>query len=482
MFALTRPGAAVLCAAALLACAPAARAQDTLDRQLLDQALKLLDFARQKGAKNVGVLKFLVQKGTEPPGFSAGELNTALARRLEVALVLADPEEPAQQLGIIHDASVRVVDANNARADHRTARGRRAFFDLHDYPLAWGDDKVKADLFFTGLAVLNPQRTQLTVRIDAFGADGNLTEGVARFTAPVTARDLIDSGYSYALTPQRNPEAFDGGKGLVERKQAVIAAAASSATDANATAQADGGSGHTGGTANADTQRVAVFSEKLPVVLRILYNGKEVPQENGRVRPPQAGEEVTFELRNTSDKDTYAVALKVNGVNTLFSEIYPADMCRKWVLKPGETVPVRGFQFERDKMRPFVVRAPTTDEERRLLYSPFAGAFQMVVFPERKEKGPGGSDREQVVRADSDDVRATAKGDASGGEAPPGSLAALKATLRGRGQDAGGSKGYVLPGQDTRSNPTVVTDFEPDLARPLAALTVYYYTPPRITK
>src|SRR5438309_825463 len=80
-------------------------------------------------------------------------------------------------------------------------------------------------------------RRKLTVRLQAFGQNGVLDANVAEFTGAVTPRELLETGYSYYLSPQRNPGSFDGSKGPATQGQAVIKDAQESATDANATRQ-----------------------------------------------------------------------------------------------------------------------------------------------------------------------------------------------------------------------------------------------------
>ena len=84
--------------------------------------------------KTVGVLKFLGAKDGGNLSDNLGTVNTLLARRLEVALVLAN--DPRNPIGIIDDASA--VAARTPGANHRTPDGRKALFGAK-YKLAWGD-------------------------------------------------------------------------------------------------------------------------------------------------------------------------------------------------------------------------------------------------------------------------------------------------------------------------------------------------------
>src|SRR5687768_1314046 len=77
---------------------------DDLERELQKNAPGVIEYLSGKGYKNIGVLKFRVKKGDEPISDSVGTLNMALADRLEVALVLANPNDPERQLGIVRRA------------------------------------------------------------------------------------------------------------------------------------------------------------------------------------------------------------------------------------------------------------------------------------------------------------------------------------------------------------------------------------------
>src|SRR5688572_14193022 len=133
--------------AALVGVAAPARAAD-LEGALLDRAKGLIKHCQQKGYKTVGVLKFLGAKERGDLSDNLGTVNTLLARRLEVALVLAnDPRNPVE---LIEDASA--VAARTPGANHRTPEGRKVLLGTR-YKLAWGDPNVlgNADAFLTGL-------------------------------------------------------------------------------------------------------------------------------------------------------------------------------------------------------------------------------------------------------------------------------------------------------------------------------------------
>src|SRR5207248_6660621 len=103
-----------------------------------DRAKGLVKHCQQKGYKTVGVLKFLGAKEGGGLSDNLGTVNTLLARRLEVALVLAN--DPRNPIGVIDDASA--VAAKTPGANHRTPEGRRILLAA-PYKLAWGDPNVR---------------------------------------------------------------------------------------------------------------------------------------------------------------------------------------------------------------------------------------------------------------------------------------------------------------------------------------------------
>src|SRR5262245_33010669 len=74
-----------------------------LERALVRKAPAVIKKLKEKGYKNVGVLKFLAAKEGGKLTDNVGTMNTLLAQRLELALALANsPKEP---IGLIENAS-----------------------------------------------------------------------------------------------------------------------------------------------------------------------------------------------------------------------------------------------------------------------------------------------------------------------------------------------------------------------------------------
>jgi hypothetical protein len=352
-------------------------ANETLDQAVEHKGQEIVRFLRDHHYQNVGVLKFLVQKGDQKPSDNVGTLNLLMADRLEVALILANPDE---SLGIIHQASA--VAKTSPRADHRTPEGRKALFEIEDFVYAWqnlvnGEEKkVRADGFLAGTVHVRPSQGATQVDIVAYDRrhDGPVAEW--KLTAPLDARTLAEAGYSYrtrAATKPRNDEVRPKEETSVEARPARYTVA------------------------ETNTDRPL---QKSPVDFQIYYDGQLQPIQThadgtSDVDSPRDGQQVHLYIKNHGT-ETYGVVVKVNGENTLRRQKLPSAECSMWVLGPDEGVTIRGYQMADDRMEKFVVVPPTASEEDALRYDKHAGTFSIEVFPERKKgdagpraRGPG---------------------------------------------------------------------------------------------
>src|SRR5262249_6624897 len=175
---------------------PAAARADNLDEALRVQAVRILKQLQDTGHKNIGVLRFQVEHRGRKPSLHVSRLNLGLATRLENALVLADP--PDQPLGITRGAS-QVAAALDKGASYLTPEGRRKLLEIA-YPLAWGSDKVKVDVFLTGTARVSPDLRKTEVVIEAFDRRAPDLRELARFPVTTDRRLLADLNESVALS------------------------------------------------------------------------------------------------------------------------------------------------------------------------------------------------------------------------------------------------------------------------------------------
>ena len=435
--------------------------QDNLDEVLRKRAPEILKHLREKKYANVGVLKFLVKKGDATPSDNVGELNLNIANRLEVALVLSNPDE---DLGIIQAASRTVTKENNVRASHLTKEGRKAFFN-GEYDLAWGPRKVTASAFVTGLVTIDKDLKKTKICFQVFDKEGEISDILDEVVMDTSPRILTEAGYSYLLNPEKNKEAFASAKKDKGNRfpRAVLVDKVVDPLENVVVI-------------NRPAVDTNPFTEG-PVKLVILYNGKPQTVVNGKVPEPKANDTIAFVLDNPT-KETYAVLLKVNGVNTLFNEtISDPKTCHKWILKPGEKQSVTGFQVNDSRVDKFKVLSPKESEENEVYYGPHAGTFRMVCYKgaivkedpsievnQRKEET-------EVARA------AIGRGALDLAEIQAGSLNAMKRTLRGREKTGDGARGMIVSGGANEKKEIEHLFFKHELADPIHDVTIRYYVP-----
>jgi len=440
--------------------------QDNLDEVIRSKAPELLKYLRGKGYSNVGVLKFLVKKGDAAPSDNVGELNLGLANRLEVALVLSNPDE---DLGIIQQASKTVSKENNVRASHLTKEGRKAFF-TGEYDLAWGPRKVTASAFVTGLVTISPDLKKTTIRFQVFDKDGNLSDVLDEVTLETSPRILTEAGFSYLFNQEANKEAFASAKKDKGNRfpRAVLVDKAKDPLEDLV--------GINRPAPRVDVVPVNPFKEG-PIKLTILYNGKPVAIEKGIVPEPKETDKVSFILENPT-KDTYAVLLKVNGTNTLFNEtINDPRTCHKWILRPGEKQVINGFQTDESTSNEFKVLSPKESEENEVYYGDNAGTFRLAAFKgDIVKEDP--SIETNKVREETEVARAAiGRGTLAMGDINAGSLNALKRSLRGREKTGEGARGLIVQGGNTGKKEVERFFFKPEFADPVHDMTLRYYVP-----
>jgi hypothetical protein len=416
--------------------ATTARAE-TLEKELLKQAPVILKFAREHGYKNLGVLKFRVKKGDEAATDSAGPLNANLASRLEVALVLANPNDADKQVAIISDASK--VASGIRGANHLTKEGRLALFDGR-YSLPWGEEKVTADAFVTGVVALSGDDQVVNVGLLAFGKDAKL-EKVGSFEAAADPALLFESGESFLVRG-----AFDGGKPI---PVAVVVKDA--------------------GRVRTKETPFPLVDTQAPVELDIYYDDRKVAWEvrDGRawVPEPREGQKIHFIVRRKHGvTGTYGIVLMVNGENTLYRQRLPVKDCRKWILEPNvNTIEVEGFKINEKEMERFRVLSRAESKKNEIYYGADVGTIALAVFREWKAKEEPG-----ILTDEEEDLAALSHGVFPGDR--PKNLAALKSRLR---SDASATRGLIVGGERVGFE-TRKVKFVADPTPVMTAVVTYY--------
>lgn len=457
-----------------------ARAEDkrapALDKQLFLQAPKILEYAREKGYKNLGVLKFRVKKGKEPVSDNVGTLNMFLANRLEVALVLANTSDPKKQVGIVKRASS--VAAKIPGANHATEEGRKKLF-TDDYPLAWGKESVKPDAFLTGIVAVTPDLRQMTVGILVFDREGkSLEKVVPAFNAPTSAFLMNEMGESFVLRG-----AFDSANVNVEAAQEKAIEAAAEVKTKEATHP--------------------LVDTASPVSLEVYYDDRPAKIEfrDGKafVPEPEEGQRVMLLLKKpAASQQRFAVVLKVNGENTLEREKMRDVDCHKWILDSvSPQIRVLGFQMNDDLSEEFRVLSREESKANEMHYGADVGTISMVVFrekgapstqvatntpgnppapnnpkPETKNNPPADLPAD-LPNDEAEDVAALTRGLLP--KEQPKNLAALKHQLREGGRKAADTRGLIVQGRTT-VNRTRTLQFQAD-PTPVMSATLIYYKP-----
>ncbi len=438
-----------------------------LEAALGMKAEKILDLAREKGAKNVAVLKFLVRVGDQPETDDIGPMNRALANRLTVALILACKDD---QIGIVANANDVLAHRN---ANHLDAEGRRRCFRARGFSLAWGDPEifVTPDLFITGRAHISPDRKTTVLRLEVFGPDGEIDASLGEVRARTTVQTLIDTGHSYLLTRKSHPEIFRGARGGEDDD-----------LDGPAVNLSQRYSTHL---SSAPDESLPDIDSESPIRVRIFYGDEPVTVKQGRVREPQLGEKIWFRLENLSD-EVHGVVLKINGENSIFREKLPDAECHKWILKPGGAVTVRGFQTSLGQREDFKVLTPEESKANEMRYGEHVGTFQITAFrakdatstpPPPKTPPPSTpSDHEPTRTELREAVAAIARGVIHAEGIRPADLKSLQRELRRRQKSAEGARG-VVDSDPNNPQPHIVekVTFEPDPVIPVMTYTIRYY-------
>lgn len=424
----------------------------TIQEELQRRAPEIIDFLVRKNLKTIGVLKFRVQ----PPGGAvtdkAGTINSMLADRFEVALILANPFDEQLQLNIIRDANSQL--ASNPRAHHLSKEGRLQFFGA-EYQPAWGKKLLDADAFLTGIVQVHENRKNATVGILYFDKTGERLERIGDpFEVTLDASATAELGESFVLRG-----AFDEGKTALTNDPAQLQTLVVEA-------------------AKRVRQQDAPFpidDAKSPVRLEVRYDGKpvQIVLKDGQafLPEPQSGQRVEIVINRTpAANGTLGVVVKVNGENTLYRQTSRDIECAKWLLTENHTqTTIKGFQLrDSNRIERFVVLSEQDSAERAMDYGHHVGQIQMVVFKERSNaKIP------RVSSEADEDLNALMRGFRP--SQPPQNLDALKEQIRVAARSSDSTRGGLIVAGDQAKNEGIeLKTFQPD-PTPIMSVTLSYY-------
>lgn len=424
----------------------------SIQQQLQKRLPQIIDYLNERNLKNVGVLKFRIKKPGEKTSSSVGPINSLLADRLEVGLILANPFDKDKQLNIIREASAQAqkIDA----ANHVTAEGRAALFGPK-FDLSWGEEPVTADAFLTGVVQVHEDNQNVTVGVLCFDkSGGKLQRACDLFDARLDASSLTEMGESFTLRG-----AFDGGSAKLtfeadqqQKQQQVLQQAA-----------------------QVKTKQISfpLVDASVPVRLEVTYDGQPVSIEmrdsRAFVREPQMGQKVEFAIVRTPVAQGHlGVVLKVNGENTLYRETKRDIDCNKWILSPQHTrTVIKGYQVRgTDETEQFSVLSQSESAKRAMNYGRQVGQIQLTVFKE--QTGP--KRQPTLIDEDEEDLLAMLRG-VQPAEIPK-NLGALKHQIRLAGK-TNQTRGLIVQGQK-KSNKIKTVKFTAD-PTPVMSATIAYY-------
>lgn len=361
--------------------ARSAQADSQLEAKYQTTAKQIVEELRSKNVKTTGVLKFSVRIGAGAFPRNVGSLNTRLAEKLELALVMANPARQAdveKQVGIVRGASD--VAATIDGATHLSPDGRMLLFSK-SYPLAWrhlGQTTVVPDSLIVGVAQVKADLASMDIEMLLLTKSDLKLSPLAKLTVPTDLEDLMDSGESFTTRG-----IFDGGsvdEGTTEKietaaKEEAILVRAETLDKSEP---------------QTSTKHPLSPAGSSPVKFEIWYDNKlqdyEFRDGAAFLPEPREGQDVILVVRRkNSDTIRYGVLVRVNGENTLYREKTPDAQASLWILEPDlEAFSIRGFQITTDEREKFRVLSDADSEKRKFDYGRDTGLISITVFNEQE--------------------------------------------------------------------------------------------------
>jgi hypothetical protein len=122
----------------------------------------------------------------------------------------------------------------------------------------------------------------------------------------------------------------------------------------------------------------------------VLVDGRPLPEIQARGRTyveALRGEEYEIRLRNRSS-DWVAVALTVDGLNTIDASRTSAWDGSKWVIEPQQTITISGWQMDSDHARRFYFTTERDSYAAKLGVRTNLGVISAVFYRERRRPIP----------------------------------------------------------------------------------------------
>jgi hypothetical protein len=407
--------ATILALAVAAGLLPTAARADALDQRLFDEMPTIIKKLEKEGIKagsNVGVLRFRVQRGSDRPSFKL-PLCGSMASRIENLFVMGDPKHLARDekeaLGVIHDAGA-VATRHKVASWYSKPDARKKLFEL-TYPLAWGEEKVKPDVFLTGLLKTTPDMKTTTVTIQYFTPKSTKLEELTTFTFK-SDRDIArEFGYSFAIPSKARAQ-------LVTRRSAkgedVDDLTFEDLPKQDQQDKKDDKDPETEKKQDPDRKPERKPAGKKPkqdttakpdsvggVQVLMLVNDKAVPIRQTtdgdpimwQVTSPAPGKTVSFRLRNNSARQL-GVVLRLNGASTFDEQRDTPEKCQKWMINSGKSNLIEGFYRligdgeGRKKVQILPIKVLVGEDAKRArdVYLDKAGLIEVDVFEEGNEE------------------------------------------------------------------------------------------------
>jgi hypothetical protein len=354
---------------------------DNLDVALLDHAPDVISYLHKHHYRNVGILKFRIKKGSHATSFKVGPLNDNIVDRLEWALIAKNPADPPSSIGIIHNANHVAAAKRIGRYDNPAAQ--HALFQ-QNYSLAWAAAPVKPDYMLTGIVTVRPDLKSAKVTIEGFGPSSPKQDTVASFDVRTDRSLLSDLNESFQVK----------GCHLGKRKMRAIELddeAVSDAAEENtkppdttaSTASSSGTDQIAGSSAASNADNLLDYEIRYDGQPQQVTSDPSSPGEL-QVREPRENETVSFYLKSQAT-ERIGLALTVDGINTLYEEDGDPSHLTPWILDPGTTYGIYGYQIDNNSRKPFRVHSDT--ETAALTYSPNTGLIHFHIFKSGGKSG-----------------------------------------------------------------------------------------------
>src|SRR5215203_4955782 len=123
--------------------------------------------------------------------------------------------------------------------------------------------------------------------------------------------------------------------------------------------------------------------------MEVIVNGRPLAEYFARGRnyvEALEGAEYELRLRNTSP-ERVAVALSVDGLNTIDARHTSAWNASKWVIEPHQTITISGWQMSSERARRFYFTDERDSYGAKLEQTANLGVISAVFFKERRREG-----------------------------------------------------------------------------------------------